>query len=419
MQGASALAGFAVVPVLVETLGSAEFGVLTVIVSFGLWLTVLDTGLQTAERLLVGEYRQREGGRAPGALLRRGYVVAIGIVLLNALMVALALVILPLPGLLGSEGLLPESIVIQAVAAFSLPVVLSSLGVVPLGALEGVGRTVAAAMISGLGPIAALPLTLAASRAGGGLVLLAFIQGAAMAVPRFCALVYWRWRPSLVRAVDNPSARFPVRLVAQLALLAGLALAQTGLAPVIVSSALGSDAAATYGIAIRLVIGALVPLTVLTPFIAGALAAARGSGWSQRRDMELVRLLAQGALGGLLAGVALVVLGPVAAAILGRGEVEVPVGVLVAGALYLVASYVATPMQAAFAGPRALRLSVILGIALTAVAIGLSLILTPMLGPAGPLLAAAAAASLSVAFWTVTWRVRPSLLSDVHTTREA
>lgn len=418
MQGASALAGFAVVPVLVGALGSGQFGVLTVIVSFGLWLTVLDTGLQTAERLLVGEYRQRAGGRAPASLLARGRVVALGIVVLNALFVAVALAVLPLPELLGSEGLLPETVVLQAVAAFCLPVVVSSFGVVPLGALEGVGRTVVAAVISGLGPIAALPLTLAASRAGAGLVLLAFIQGVAIAVPRFCALVYWRWRPSLVRVADNPPAPFRVRLVAQLALLAGLALAQTGLAPVIVSSALGSDAAATYGIAIRLVIGALVPLTVLTPFIAAALAAARGSGWSRRRDVELVRLLTQAALVGLLAGLALVVFGPVAVSILGRGEVEVPAGVLIAGALYLVASYVATPMQAAFAGPRALRLSVLLGIGLTAVAIGLSLVLTPVFGAAGPLLAAAAAASLSVAFWAITWRARPSLLDDVHTSRE-
>lgn len=415
IQGLSALAGFAVLPLLVETLGSAEFGALMVIVSFGLWLTVLDTGLQAAERIVVGEYRGRAQGRAPAPVLRRGFRLALAVAAINGLCVLLVVTFLPLSALLGAEGVVPDSVAVEAVVAFSLPLVLSPWGVVPLGALEGVGRTVAAAVISGIGPLVALPLTFAAASLGAGLVVLAFIQGFAMAAPRLAALAYWRWKPSAVSLSEGDSVALRVSLVGQLALLAALALAQTGLAPVIVSSELGSDAAATYGIALRMVIGALVPLSVLTPFLTGAFAAARGSGWSARRTAEFLRMLGLAALAGFLAGAALILIGPFLATLLGRGEVEMPTSVLVAGAAYVAATYVATPLQTAFTGPRALRVSVSLGVVLTVVAVGLSLILTPVLGPAGPFVGAAAASIVAILTWAAAWRLRPTLLADSHT----
>ena len=131
-----------------------------------------------------------------------------------------------------------------------------------------------------------------------------------------------------------------------------------------------------------------MPLLVLTPFFTGALAAARGEGWNRSHDRALIRLLGQAGGAGALAGLALVLLGPIAVALLGRGEVPVPNSVLIAGAVFLVTTYLAAPLQAAFAGPKALWASVGVGVVVTVLAAGLSLWFTPQLGAAGPLWAA-------------------------------
>ena len=420
VQGLAALAGFAVLPILIENLGSAAFGVLVVIVSLGPWLTIVDGALYPSTRLVVGELRGVAGGGAPAPLLRSARRFAFRIMAANAAIVVLCLVVLPLETLLGAEGTVPLPELLASVALFTLPVIATGPGGVYLGALEGVGRTVVSAVVLGIGPILALPLTWVVASSGGGLVPLALIQGLSIAIPRAIAWIYWFWRPSVAPphpALDDAGIR--PRLIAQMALLSALALAQTGLAPMIVSSQVGADAAASFGVAWRLVNGALIPLGILTPLFAGSIAAARGAGWASRSDKDLRRLIAQAALMGGAAGLCLVLLGPPLADLLGGGEVLAPLNLYVAGAAYLTGVYVSTPLALAFSSPRALRVSVALNCVLAAVNLALSFCLAPRIGPAGPLWASALSTWSAAAFWWLMWARRPGLLTEVHNITEA
>lgn len=412
LQGLAALASFLVIPMLVSTLGSARFGVLSVIISLGPWLIVLDTGLQSAMRLLVGEVRTSSQGRAPVRLIRRGYLISLLAILLNAALATSALVLLPVQRLFGAEGIVPPSELLLAIGIFAAAVISSSPGAVILGALEGVGRTVVSASLGGLGPIAALPLTVMTIQWGGSFVGLALIQGLAFAIPRYAALAYWRWRPSRTDAVPEASLR--LSLTAQLALLAGLGAAQVGLAPVFVASMVGAEAAASFSLTWRLVLGAMIPMAVLTPLFTASLAAARGGGWNRRNNSDLLRLLCQAAAVGALAGVALVVLGPPVAQLLTRGQVVVSPSLWFAGGAYLLTTYVAAPLQAAFVGPRALRASVVIGAVVTFASVGLSFAFVPRLGAAGPLWAASLGSIVITVFWIAVWRFWPGLLTESH-----
>jgi len=414
LQGLAALASFLVVPMLVSALGSGRFGVLSVIISFGPWLIVLDTGLQAAMRLLAGETRGASQGRAPAALMGRGYRISILAMALNAVLVAMALLLLPIQRIFGAEGVVTSGELSLAIAIFALAVISSSPGVVTLGALEGVGRTVVSASLGGLGPIAALPLTMLVIQWGGSFVELALVQGLAIAVPRFSALAYWRWRPSRTDA-SYATTKLRVSLAGQLALLAGLGTAQAGLAPVFVSSMVGAEAAASFGLTWRLITGALIPMVVLTPLFTASLAAARGAGWSRGNNRDLLRLLGQAAVVGALAGIALVALGPFVVQLLGRGQVLVSSSLWFAGATYLVTTYVAAPFQAAFVGPRALHASVAIGLVVTVASVGLSLVFTPQFGASGPLWAASIGSIVITVFWIVIWRFWPGLLAEAHT----
>lgn len=415
VQGLAALAGFAVLPIIVHDLGSAAFGVLIVIVSLGPWLSLIDGALYPATRILSGELRGAHDGTAPPSLLASGVRLAWRIMVGNALLLTAAVAFVPISSLLGARGVVSPQELALAVVMFATPVIASGPGGVYLGALEGVGRTVIAAVIAGLGPICAFPLTWLVASAGGGLPWLAFIQGLSLAIPKFTAWAYWQWRPSYAQGGVGAEAHVRLSLVGQLALTTGMLLAQTGLAPVIVASRLGADPAASFGLAWRLIAGATVPMVVLSPLFAGSIAAARGAGWDRRTDAALRRLALQATAAGLLAGLLLLALGPVATGFLGRGQVTAPLDLYVAGAIYVVATYANTALTLAFSGPRAIRVSVVLGAALTLVSVGGSLWLVGPLGTAGPVWAATAAAGLSLIFWLSAWWHKPQLLTEVHT----
>ncbi len=417
IQILAALAGFAAVPLLIADLGSQSFGALVVIVSLGPWLIVVDGALSQATRLVAGEQRSGSQHRAPVWLLASARRIALGITAVNLALVVAAFTWAPLLDLMGSPEDLTAAQVTWATAAFALPIVASTPGAYCLGALEGVGRTVAAVVIAGLGPIVTLPATALAAQAGGGLVIMASIQGFAFAIPRFLAWGYWHLRPSIyvdAQPRSSPSPHLRTMLVAQLAAVAVLVMAQTGLAPTIVASQLGADAAASFGLVWRLVMGALIPVAVVTPLLAGGIAAARGTGWTRGSDRALLRLLAQAAVAGAGAAALLLVFGPPAARWVSRGEIGLPSDIFLAGAAYVLATFVSAPLSLAFAGPRAVRTSVVLNATMTALALALSVALTGRLGPAGPLWACALAAVVATCFWLSMWRVRREWLTEVH-----
>ena len=211
-------------------------------------------------------------------------------------------------------------------------------------------------------------------------------------------------------AAAGPNTVIRVALVVQLAALAALALAQTGLAPVIVSSHLGAEAVASYGMAWRIVAGSLLPLGIMTPLFAASIAAARGGGWTDRSESDLRRLILWSLGAGLICGALVVLLGPPVTGFLSGGDVKTPASLYVAGGAYVVCLYVSQPFNLAFSGPRGIRTAVGLNVLLTLVTIFLSVMLVDVLGPAGPLWAAAAATAGAVLFWLGIWRTRPHFL---------
>jgi O-antigen/teichoic acid export membrane protein len=416
VQVLGALAGFVTLPIVVHALGSARFGVLVVVVSLAPWLTVIDGALYPATRLLVGEARSGDRFTAPVGLLRSARRLAVKVACLNLSTLVLGLFVLPLVSLFGSGGIADRSELVVAILAFSIPIIASGPGGVYLGALEGVGRTVIAAIFVGIGPLFALPITLAVAYLGGGLTELCAVQGLAVALPRACAWGYWHLRPS-ADSERATTARLRIPLITQMVLLTAATLIQTGLDPVIVSSQLGAEEAGTFGVANRIINGALIPLVVLAPLFAANLAAARGRGWDRSRHHDLRRLVLQAGGVGLAVGLVITGAGPLAARVLGAGQVDAPWDLYAAGGLFVFATFLSTPLYHAFSGPRGLRRSVRLNAALVVVNVGLSLLLVRVTGPSGPLWASAIAGFGAATYWLLMWRRHPEWLSEVHATR--
>lgn len=415
MQILGALAGFVTLPIVIKALGSPTFGVLVVVVSLAPWLTLVDGALYPTARLLIGESRADDRPTAHPALMRSMFRLALKIAAANVATLVLGLLVLPLVMLFGSQGVADREEIVLAVVAFALPILISGPGGIYLGALEGVGRTVVAAIFVGIGPLVALPLTVLVSVTHGGLALFCAVQGTAVALPRLCAWAYWRARPSLNDHEEEHAGRaLRLGLVLQMVWLSAAVLMQTGLDPVIVSSRLGATSASEFGLANRLVTGALIPLVVLSPLFAANLAAARGSGWSNTRDSELRRLTFQACLAGLFVGVCVAVLGPLVARVLGAGQVDAPFDLYLAGGAFVFATISGTPLYLAFAGPRGLARSARLNMVLVALNVGLSLALVTVVGPAGPLWASAIAGAAAFGYWLLMWRRHPDWLSDVH-----
>jgi O-antigen/teichoic acid export membrane protein len=415
VQLLAAVAGFVAVPLQINALGPSTFGVLIVVASLAPWLTLIDGALYPSMRLLVGESRQRgDAFTAPHVLLRSASRLALKIAAGNLATLAVAVLVLPLVSIFGSRGVSDRGELAVAILAFALPVIASGPGVVYLGALEGVGRTVVATIFVGLGPLTALPLTALCVAAGAGLVPLCGVQGLAVALPRLCAWVYWHLRPSLGEkdATDVPVLR--MSLVWQMVLLSTANVIQAGLDPVIVSSQLGARDAGAFGLANRIVMGALIPLVVLMPLFAANLAAARGTGWSADRSRELRKLVLQAGAAGLLVGLCVVVLGPLLAGVLGSHKVAVPWALYAAGGSFVCATFLSMPLYLAFSGPSGLARSVRLNGVLVVVNVALSFWLVHAWGPSGPLWASAFAGFGAVLFWLLTWRRHPDWLGEVH-----
>lgn len=415
VQVASALAGFVALPVMVSALGPSLFGVLVVVVSLAPWLTVVDGALYPATRLLVGEAREGDRYSAPADLLRSAFRLALKIASLNTATLTVALLVLPLVALFGSAGAADRGELVLAIVCFAAPIILSGPGGVYLGALEGVGRTVVAAIFAGIGPLAALPVTIAAVWAGAGLPVLCAVQGLSVGLPRMCAWTYWHLRPSLDEPdTDRPAGKLRMSLIWQMMLLSTAVLIQTGLDPVIVSSALGAEAAGSFGVANRIVNGALIPLVVLSPLFMANLAAARGVGWSSGKSRELRHLVLQGGAVGLFIGLCVTFLGPVVAHLLGAGQLDAPLDLYAAGGLFVFATFLSTPLYLAFTGPKGLRRSVRLNLVLVILNVGLSLALVRAVGAAGPLWASGVAGLVAAGHWAVVWRRHPGWLAEVH-----
>lgn len=418
IQLLGALAGFVTLPIQIHALGSSAFGVLVVVVSLAPWLTLVDGALYPATRLLVGESRHSGRLTVSYGLMRSALRLALRIAAMNIATLALGLLVLPLVTMFGSQGVADRSDLVLAIVCFAVPILVSGPGGVYLGALEGVGRTVVAAIFAGLGPLSALPLTVVVVAAGGNLAVLCAIQGVAVALPRLCAWCYWHVRPSLDQAEDGRvTGRLRMPLVWQLVLLSVGNVIQTGLDPVIVSSQLGADAAGSFGVANRIVYGALIPLVVLSPLFAANLAAARGTGWSAGRHRELRHLVLQALVAGLFVGGCVTFLGPVVARLLSAGQVAVPLGLYAAGGAFVCVTFLSTPLYLAFSGPRGLRRSVRLNVVLVVGNVALSFALVNVVGPSGPLWASALAGLSASGYWLVMWRRHPEWLTEVHAPR--
>jgi O-antigen/teichoic acid export membrane protein len=415
VQFLSALAGFASLPLTVGAVGSAEFGVLIVITSLAPWLTIVDLAVQSVTRLFVGEARAGGPARAPTALLRSSLAFSLKAAGASALVVTVCLLFLPVMRWFGAEGVVDPTTLVMSIGVFCVIIIAGMPGGVFLGALEGVGRGAAASAIAGSGPLLALPLTFLAARNGAGLVVFSAIQGLAVALPRFIAWAYWRWRPSLLPE-HSPGATAALRLtvVAQIAFLGALHLVQNGLDPMIVAGNLGADAAAQYGIALRLVAGCLIPVTILAPLIGSSIAAARGRGWGPEDDRALWRLLGLACVAGTAMWVVLALVGPILGTFLGAGEVEASQDVYVAAGAYVAVSYAIHPLTLTFQGPTALRFAMLLNAVIAVGNVVATVALVTRLGPAGPMWASAAAGFLTLLAWILVWRVRPTWLRELH-----
>ena len=416
IQLLAALAGLATLPVIIRSIGSSSFGVLVVVVSLAPWLTLIDGALYPTIRLLVGESRRPGQFTASPRLLSSAFRLAIKIATANFATLVLAIVVLPLVSLFGSHGIAGRGELALAIACFAVPIIASGPGGVYLGALEGVGRTVVAALLAGIGPLVALPFTLLVAALHGGLATFCLVQGLSVAVPRAGAWLYWRRRPSWGAGGEVPGGTdgFGLGLVLKMIALSVSVLVQNGIDPAIVSSNRGAGSAAAFGIATRLVNGALVPLLVVTPLISGNIAAARASGWPLGSSKRLRTLLGQASAAGAVVAAGVVLLGPPLAKLLGASRVDSPRSLYYAGALFVLVSFANMPLYLAFSGPTGIARSVRLNATLAVVNIAASIVLVRGYGPSGPIWASVATGCVAIGYWLVAWWRHPEWLGEAH-----
>ena len=397
-SGLARLASLAVtlvaVPLVIRELGAEQYGVYVSLAALVNILLAVDLGLGSALVNEIADLTDPDGSRDRMASLVSSAVLplCVLVVLAGALLVGFTRVV-DVSALLNTPSSMSNSEVTRLLLLAFIPYLLS----LPLGVVVRIRYGLQEGHVSHLCQVVGyglqLALLLLAALLGAGLswfiVLLGVgalfgyvIDGAVMLVRRPWVM------PRPTRFVW-PDAR---RLLGAggLFLVLGISAAvgyQTD--AVVIAHWLGSDGAATYGATFQVIVICPLALSLflnaLWPAYREALSSG-DTGWVRRTFVQSLRATIPLAA---IAGVVLIVLGPWFVEAWAGADVRPPLGLVVAGALFVLVNAVSGPVAMLLNGMHKLRPQAVAAVVMAMANIALSIVWVQSIGLAGPLLATA------------------------------
>jgi O-antigen/teichoic acid export membrane protein len=376
------------VPLTVGYLGADRFGALAAAMAVIALLDPLDLGIGSALVTLLGR-ADGDDDAAGGAALERAAVALVSAV--AVVLGAVAVVVVPRVDWAGlvHSGLDPsgaQRLAAVLAGAFVIGLPLGLVDRVHLGHQESHRNGV---MILAGNSVAFALLVVAAAGRADLWVLAACLTGGPLAARAVAgALLVARARARSVRAGGEVVAvTEPARLL--LSVGARFFLLQLAMAvaftsdQVVVARVLGADAVVSYAVPFRLfaMISGVTALAARPLWPAYAEAAARGDAAWVRRG--LVRSLALTVAVATVLSVPLVVAGPWAVEVMGRGAVGTSWSLLVGLGLWTVMGATGTTFAMALNGLGALRFQVVVASVMAVVNLALSIVLARRVGVAG------------------------------------
>lgn len=393
------------IPLVLGSIGVAQYGLMLVLLSVGAWLQILGTGYQNRTRVGVAEALGAGDARGAGLVVvaqRRRMRASLPWVGMGTVGL---LVVIPWQRILDPGMTVGGSEFRGALLAIGLSALLAIPGHVDLGILEAERRTTLAANLAFAGAVLSIPATVVAVSFDAGIAVLTGIYCIALALPYVLASVYARTSASVVAsrglvAQDDDPSGSSFRIGVAMSAIPIASMASTGFDPLIVNHFLGPTDAAVYGVAARLLAAVLAVPIALRPIAWGFFAELRGEGRDPVEICRSARRVIMLSMAGLLVlGVMYVLAGPPLVRLLVRGEIDAPIGLYVANALFAMGFAGHIMGVAALAGEGTVERVAVVTSALALVNLGLSVSLCARFGVSGPAWASAVCLLLTTLLW--------------------
>ncbi len=380
------------VPLVIRELGAEQYGVYVSLAALVNIMLAVDLGLGSALVNEVAELADPDGSRDRlGTLVSSAVLPLAGFVVIGALLLAAVTQLVDVSSLLNTPASLSESEVTRLLALAFVPYLLS----LPLGVVVRVRYGLQEGHISHacqvVGYVVQLALLLLAAVLGVGLAWYVVLLGVGAllgyAIDAFVMVVGRPWTVPRLRRFEWLDAK---RLLGTggLFFVLGISAAigyQTD--AIVVSHWLGSAETATYGATFQIIVICPLALSLflnaLWPAYREALAV--GDVAWVRRTFRL-SLRATFPIG-VVSGVLLVLVGPWLVATWAGEEVRPPLGLVAAGALFVIVNAISGPVAMLLNGLHRLRPQAIAAVAMAGANIVLSVIWVQQVGLPGPLLA--------------------------------
>jgi O-antigen/teichoic acid export membrane protein len=393
-QAVNTLGGLVRIPLIVGALGSQGYGLFVVITSLWPWLAAPGEAWRETAR----------AGRGypgpPGDALHRAYVSA-AVLATGAGIAALTLQTEILPR---ADGV-SSQIAAYSVLVLALTAALSVSPASIVGASELAGRAHTVNLFSAASTLVGLPLLILAISLRETMLAIVSATAIGFAAPYLLASLTLRGRIRTTRhAASTGPSGFGAMLIWTTSALVG-----SGLDALIVGSVVGADAAASYGVALRLLTLATVVTIALSGFTTGYFTRLRqtepGSLLVQLKRFGRLYILVS-----LVSALTFVLVGPDAASLLTRDAVAAPTSLYVLLGVVAFSGGAASPYLAALASTRGRRFR---SIALLTTATGnvvTSVWAASVFGLVGPAACSAVAGLALLCAARTAVRLRPSLV---------
>lgn len=378
----------------VDTLGIAGYALVALVSTLPSLLAVTELGVGAAV-IDAFSSRDREHMARTIAAGARTLLCAGAVISVCGVLTAISGVADSMLDSASGPGVAPCIAVVAVLFGCSLPLSLGG------SALAGLGRYHFALLLQGVGTLLALAVVLlgAACDAPPAVFASSVLVGQCVAGVASLLLAGRILRMRLLRAVLFPFRPSPgiriVQLAAPMAVIKVTSAVAYGADRLVLSNVIDSVAVALYSAAAQL----YAPASALVA--AAALPLWRIFGQHRRSSMrtprrQLLQLTAYFTAGGLVIGVLLIVVGPTVASWMLHGRATVGTGLMAAFAALVLAHAVNYPVAMWLSDAAGLRFQAVLAVVMAVVNVAASVPLAYLVGPAGPVLASAAAHFLFV-----------------------
>jgi O-antigen/teichoic acid export membrane protein len=382
------LGSFARIPLMTLTIGAGGYGLVVAAQAAWALCGALSDGLSqttrsvTAERVTIG--RTIAGVRALATTAVFPYTLTLGAV-------GLALLSFDIAAMHKSPSGDEVVMTLAAVAIFVIAACIAQPLAPFRGAMEGLGRTATVNLAQGATVLIGLPAMWLLLRLNGTVAAAALATAIGLVSPYFLLALIGR---RAIRVHDeNVLVSDRETLMTRRAMRSGvLSMSAWTLAnvlvyaldPAIVAAVNGTENAAAYGLASR-----VMTLAIFVPIALTGLVNQRIASWRARGDWQILRAgIIRATVGfsaiGCATSLVSIALGPYIAFRLGAGLVQTPTALYVWLGLFALVTTASSPLFAAFSGPSGARVRATTSAAMSVVNVVLSIFAAIRFGPSGP-----------------------------------